>query len=648
MTGQPQRRRLARALRLIPQGGARIAVRRIRWILGIYGLVLVLVLGQLVHIQVVHADEYADASIRQRERTIELSATRGRIYDRDGDVLATSVESATIYGDPRAFLPRETADGMIVPPAAHPREVAETLAPLLDRDVDVLTERLSSDAHFVYLARQVDHDIGDQIRDLGLPGIGILSEPSRIYPGGSLAAQIVGFTDIDGHGLQGIEAHHDEILKGKPGQLMLERAPGGLDIASGVRELVPSQVGTDVVLTIDRDIQHAAEVAAAEAVEAFDALAASIVALDVATGEVLAMASAPGFDPNHRVEGDSEAWRNRAITDIFEPGSTQKALTIAAAIDQGLITPTTQLTVPDNIRVASSTFTDASTHPETMWTVEQIMERSSNVGTIQIAQRLGEQRLDSALRDFGLGSPTGVGFPGEAAGMLMHHDEWWATSLPTISIGHGVAVTLMQMASAYATIANDGVAVQPSIVRGHVGGDGRLAPVDPAPTERVIQADTAEQVQQMLVRAVTGEDGTGKLATVSGYQVAGKTGTARKPAVDGGYSEEYIATFTGFAPADDPQIVVAVMVDEPTPIWGGVVAAPVFSQVMEAALISRRIAPDQSSQSLAEAIARAHTSLQQIAEVEMSDGQTVDVTVDGEQVQIPVDAAPHDDDALDE
>ena len=388
--------------------------------------------------------------------------------------------------------------------------------------------------------------------------------------------------------------------------------------------------------------------ASAESVDAFDAVAASIVALDVASGEVSAMASAPGFDPNHRVEGDADAWRNRAITDMFEPGSTQKALTIAAAIDHDLITPTTQLTVPDTIQVGSSTFTDASSHPETMWTVEQIMERSSNVGTIQVAQRLGPERLDTALREFGLGSPTGVGFPGEASGMLMHHGDWWATSLPTISIGHGVAVTLMQMASAYATIANDGVAVQPSIVRGHVGSDGRLAPVDLAPSERVIRTDTAEQVQQMLVRAVAGEDGTGKLATVSGYTVAGKTGTARKPAAEGGYSDQYIATFTGFAPADDPQIVVAVMVDEPTPIWGGVVAAPVFSQVMEAALISRRVAPDQSSQSLPEAIARARTSLQQIAEVEVSDDQTVDLTVDGEAVQIPLDATTHHDDTLEE
>ena len=609
MTGPTKRRRFSRVPRILGRRGDQVAVRRIRWLLGVYGLALLLVVGQLVHIQVVQADEYADASVRQRERMIELPATRGRIYDRDGDVLATSVEGATIYADPRAYRGGETPDGESVPPAGDAAEVAAALAPILERDVDDLVERLERDAHFVYLARQLDHEVGDRIRQLELPGVGVLVEPKRVYPGNGLAAQVVGFTGIDGYGLQGIEAQYDSVLSGEPGTLLLERAPGGLDIASGVRELVHSEVGTDVVVTLDRDIQHAAEVAAAEALERFDAKGATVLALDVSTFEILAMASTPGFDPNERSEGEAEAWRNRAITDMFEPGSTQKAMTIAAALEEGLVTPTTEFTVKDRIRVGSSTFSDAHPHPGSVWTVGQIMERSSNVGTIQVAQELGEERLDAYLRGFGLGSTTGLEFPGEAAGMLMGHEDWWGSSLPTIAIGHGVAVTLMQLANAYATIANDGLAMTPSVVRGTVGADGRLSPRPTGSGQRVIGEDTARVVQDMLLEAVSGEYGTGALAAVPGYSVAGKTGTARKPDPEGGYSDRYVATFAGFAPAHDPQIVVAVMVDEPYPIWGGIVAAPVFSEVMEAALIARRIPPDGSSPSLSEALVRAQAVL---------------------------------------
>ncbi len=630
MTEQPRRRRFTRAPRILTRTGEQLAVRRIRWLLVIYGLVLLLVLGQLVNIQVVQADDYADRSVRQRERVIELPATRGRIYDRDGDVLATSIEGATIYADPRGFRPSETADGTPVPAAADPVEVANELAPLLGRDVDDVLERLQRDAHFVYLGRQLDHEVGQQIQALGYPGIGVLAEPKRVYPGGGLAAQVLGFTGIDGDGLQGLEAQYDTILRGRPGALFLERAPGGLDIAPGVRELTPSQVGTDLVLTLDRDIQHAAEMAAAGAVERFDARSATVIAMEVATGEILAMASTPGFDPNRRVSGDEDAWRNRAITDVFEPGSTQKAFTVAAALEEGLVTPTTPFEVRDRIRVHSSTFTDSHPHPDSTWTVSEIIERSSNVGTIQIAQELGEQRLEAYLRGFGLGRTTGLGFPAESPGLLMPHEDWWGTSLPTISIGHGVAVTLLQLASGYTTLANDGSAITPSMVRGTVGSDGRLSPSPRSTSQRVVSRDTATQMQQMLIDAVSGDAGTGALAAVPGYSVGGKTGTARKPDPAGGYSDRYVASFAGFAPAHDPQIVVAVMVDEPYPIWGGVVAAPVFAEVMEAALIARRVPPDGASPTLAEALERARDLAREREEAEAG-------AADEDPLGIPVD-----------
>ncbi len=604
-----RRRSLAADRRGGDRGAARTGVRRMRWVLVVYALLVLVTFGKLVEIQVLNAPEYADRGVRQRARTVDLAATRGRIYDRDGQVLATSVQGATVYGDPRVFRPGVTPDGLTVPPAADPDAVAATLAPLLDRDPAVLAETLRREAHFVYLARQLDHEVGEAVGALGLPGIGVLVEPRRVYPGGGLAGQIVGFTGIDSEGLQGLEAQHDGILRGQPGMLVLERAPGGLDIASGMRELVPPEAGTDLVLTLDRDIQHAAERAALDAMERYDAVGASVVVLEVGTGDILGMASVPSFDPSDRSNVDPANLRNRAVTDVFEPGSTQKALTIAAAIEEGLVDEHTVLRVPDRIQVGGSRFSDSSAHGTEEWSVAEIMERSSNVGTIQVAQQLGPERLDAYLRAFGYGSRTGLGFPGESPGLLMPHTSWWGTSLPTIAIGQGVAVSLLQLGTSYATIANGGLATTPRIVRGTVGEDGRLTPAAAATERQVVSGATARQVQRMLEQVIVGDDGTGSLAAVPGYRVAGKTGTARKPSVDQrGYSGEYVATFVGLAPVEDPRIVVAVMVDEPTPYYGGIVAAPVFSEVMQAALIARQVPPDHGGESLPEAFSDARAA----------------------------------------
>lgn len=580
-------------------GASRMSVQRLRLGLLVYLIVFSVTVGQLVMIQVVNADEFADRSARQRERVIELQATRGRILDRQGDVLATSVDAATIYADPRWFRPTVAADGSRVPPAADAHVTAARLAPVLGRDAAQIAARLREDRHFVYLARQVDWQVGEDVRQLRLDGIGILTEPRRVYPASSLAAQVVGFTDIDSVGLQGIEQILDDELRGQAGSLVLERTPGGLDIAAGMRQVTPSVAGSDVVLTLDRDIQHAAERVAMETMIEAQAKGVSVVVLDVETFDVLAMASAPGFDPNLR-EGDSSTWRNRALTDVFEPGSSQKALTLAAAIEEGLVNSQTLLSVPDRITVSTNEFSDLNPRPTLTMSVAEIMERSSNVGTILIARELGEQRLDSYLREFGYGTRTAVGFPGESAGLLRAHQDWWGTSLPTIAIGQGVAVTLMQLAVAYGTLANDGVALEPRLVRGTVGADGVVTPANARdPGRRVVSPETAQAVRSMLVRAVEGEHATGGRARIDGYTVGGKTGTARKPNVSSaGYSDQYTATFVGFAPAHQPRVVVAVMVDEPTPIFGGLVAAPVFSEVMSAALGVLRVPPDRGSSSL--------------------------------------------------
>lgn len=623
MTGQRERGRVGSTVTVVPRRAGwrrhlprlprRTSSRRILALLLLYLVIAGVVVARLVEVQVVEAEAYAARGSEQRARTITLAPDRGRLYDREGDILAMSVPAATVYADPRAFRPVRRPDGGEAV-AADPEDVARQLAPLLGRDEADLAAQLRKDAHFVYLARQVEHELGQRIEELGLPGIGILAEPKRVYPGGDLAGQVVGFTDIDGHGLHGLELQHDDLLQGQAGQLALERAPGGLAIAPGVRELVPATAGKDLVLTIDRDIQHVAERAASEAVAEFGAVGASVVVLEVATGEVLAMASAPTFDANDRTGADPASFRNRAVTDVFEPGSVQKAITAAAAIEEGLVSEGTVLDVDDSITVGNKRFTDSHEEERRDMTFGQVIEESSNVGTIMVAQQLGERRLAEYLDRFGFGSRLGVGFPGESAGLLMPVEQWWQTSLPTIAIGQGVATTLLQTASFYATIANDGVAVQPHVLRGTVGEDGRLASSRSPVERRVVGADTSEALRRILGRVVSGEKGTGKAAAVPGYEVAGKTGTARKPRSDGrGYSGEYVASFVGFAPVDEPRLVVAVMVDEPYPIWGGVVAAPVFREVMQFSLLHRRVPPTGGPGSVDDAL---ETAARELAEAQ--------------------------------
>ena len=583
---------------------AQLSRRRIRVTFGVFVLAFGLAVLQLVDIQILRAEEHAERGVRQRERTIELPASRGRIYDREGDVLATSVTSATLYADPRSFIPQTRADGVVVPAAGDPIRVARTLAPLLELDADIIEQRLRRDAHFVYLARKIDLSLGQEIMAMRLPGIGMLTEPDRVYPGGALAAQVIGFTGIDGDALQGLEARHDDLLRGTPGTLTFERALGGLAITSGPRTVTPAVPGQDLVLTLDREIQFTAERVASELVARYDAEGATIVVLEVGTGEVLGMASAPTFDPAQLRPDEQKYWRNRAVTDLFEPGSIQKPLSIAAALESGAITLSTTFQVPDRYRVAGNVFSDVSKHGTEVWGAETILARSSNVGAIMIAQEAGVDALRSQLLAFGYGAPTGLRFPGEVGGHVPALDQWWATTLPTVAIGYGTSSTLLQVANAYAALANGGMLVDPILVRGTVGRDGTLQAASPPASRRAVSERTAEQVLGMLGASVSGERATGSRAAISGYLVGGKSGTAIKiDPVAGGYSDQYVSSFVGVAPLDDPRIVVAVMVDAPQGAYfGGTVAAPAFAEVMQASLLARRIVPDSTGRSLQEVV----------------------------------------------
>ncbi|CAN5776509.1 MAG: penicillin-binding protein 2 [Euzebyaceae bacterium] len=564
---------------------ARSSSRRRLSLLLIAYLAVTLAMGwRLVSIQVVNAAEYRGLAVRQSQRQVTLPARRGRLYDRGGEPLAMSLAAATIYANPREVRRSQTT----------PMAIAQQLAPLLDRRAKDLAQLLAGDQTFVYLARQLPWRVGEQVTALRLPGLGVLEESRRVYPSDGLAAHVVGFAGVDGEGLAGLELGLDQILAGQPGALQLERAPGGLEISAAPRQVTPPVPGRDVVLTVDREIQSMTERVLGDAVASYGAEGGSAVVLDVATGQVLAMASAPTYDPERIGDSPVAARRNRVVTDIFEPGSVNKVITISAALEEEVVSVRERLRVPDTHRVGSKVFSDSHSHPTQRMTLAEIVAQSSNIGTIKIAQRLGPRRLHEYLARYGYGRETGVGFPGESAGLLPGVKGWWDTSLPTISIGQGVSASLLQVASVFTTIAAGGEQVQPSLVRGTVRPDGRLQAAAAAPRRRVVSAQTAGTLARMLVGVVDDEYGTCELCAVPGYAVGGKTGTAQKPSTTHrGYEPgAYVGSFVGFAPAEDPAVVVGVALDEPRPLYyGGLTAGPVFADIMGFVLNHRHVPP---------------------------------------------------------
>ena len=549
-----------------------------------YLVLSVLMSWRLVNIQVVNADGYRSLADRQVQREVTLAPERGKLYDRAGQPLAMSLTAATIYANPRQILDSG------VPPIV----LARRLAPVLERPVMELNAALSKDAGFVYLARQLPRHVGDEVMAMKLPGVAVLEEARRVYPAGRLAAQVVGFAGIDGEGLAGMELGLESILSGTPGTMSLERAPRGLEISSAPRTVSPPVAGDDVVLTLDREIQSVTERALRSAVQRYNADAGSAVVLDVRTGQILAMASMPTFDPGELATTDPDSRKNRAVTDVYEPGSVNKVITAAAALEEGVAHPDQVFHVPLGYRIGPKVFTDSHAPENPKMTFREIIEQSSNVGTIRIAERLGAKGLHRYLRKFGYGDVPGTGFPGESRGLISAPDQWSMTSLPTIAIGQGVSASLLQVAKVFETVARGGEWIEPTVVRGTVGEDGRLQPAPDGQRRRVVSADTARKVARMLVGVVEDERGTCEQCAVRGYRVGGKTGTAQKPSTEyRGYKPgAYIGSFVGFAPVDDPALVVGVMLDEPRPVYyGGLTAGPTFAEIMEFSLNHRRVPP---------------------------------------------------------
>ncbi|MFD6953654.1 peptidoglycan glycosyltransferase [Nocardiopsis sp. TSRI0078] len=548
-------------------------------------VILLLFAGRLVQIQGLEADHYAEAASNTRLQTIDIPTLRGQITDADGKPFALSLEVRTVFVDPQEVDPEERT-----------RLIDELAARFhLDRD-EVAAKVDAKPGRYEVIAREVRPGEWEDLEELGLSGLGSQVSYERAYPGETGAADLVGFVGAEGHGLEGLEGYLDDTLAGEAGKRRVEVGMDGTQIpmAGGlVQEPVPGQ---DVRLTLDQEIQWYAAQTLADRVEELEAEAGSVIVERVGTGEILAMADYPTYSPSDISSSSSEEWLNGAVAETFEPGSTNKVITLGAALEEGVTTPETVYTVPYSIEYLDQTFRNSTDHGTQRLTVNGIMAQSSNVGTIKIADQVGAGVLHSYMKDFGLGQPTGLQLPGEEAGLLTDPEDWWGTQLPSVSIGHGLSVNAVQMASVYSTIANGGVRVAPRVVAGTVDPDGRFTPAEEPERRRVVGEETAEQLALML-EAVTSDEGTAPEARIEGYRVAGKTGTANRINPETGSYEGggYTATFAGFAPADDPQVVVQVVLHNPKETYyGGEAAGPVFNDIMSFALKSLKVPPTET------------------------------------------------------
>ncbi len=550
----------------------RAALRRA----GTLGAALLLCLAavgvRLTYVQAVRSEQYTAEARRQHVRKIELPARRGAIYDRQGGELAVSIPARTVYANPRHVV--------------DPAMTARKLAPLLSRSAHEIESDLRQDRTFVYLARRIGVVTTKKINALGLAGIGVLDEPRRLYPGGNLAAGVVGFIGTDQRGLAGLEYGYEELLGGRPGYRVLEQDPQGRRIPQGQFAEVPPAPGSDLVLTLHPDLQLAAEQAMSRAIEKTGAKGGMFVAMDPRSGEILAMASMPTYDPNLVGDIDPAATRNKVVTDAFEPGSVNKVIAASAALNEKLFGANERMWVPAQMKIGDKVFTEK--RGARSLDLRGILSQSSNLGSIRLAQEISAKRLESYFQRFGYGRGTGLGFPGESAGNLPPTKRW-VTSLPTMAIGQGLSVTALQLAQVYSTLANEGLLVDPRLVSGWIDRTGELHPTQAARVRRIIPADVARTVSDML-KSVISLDGTGLAATIPGYSVAGKTGTASKLIEGVGY-RGYVASFFGMLPAQQPELVMGVVLDDPNPNEGGLAAAPVFSEVGKEAVRILKIRP---------------------------------------------------------
>lgn len=563
-----------------PPPSSTIATRRLTLLLVALLLVVAAVGARTIWLQSVKNRTLSRYAEGQQQNTQVLPAVRGDILDRNGQELAVGEEAVTFHATP----------ALVKDPVGTALQVSRLLN-FTRSEQEALVQRLSeAEGGFEYVARQVPREQATALQDAELPGIGWYDEERRMYPLGVVAGQLLGTVDIDNKGIEGLEALYDRSLTGQPGRQVAVKDPSGVPI--DVLQLQRERDGHDVQLTIDAIIQQEAERVLRDTLKQHGARAGTAIVMNPRTGEILAMAGAPPVNPSRWGSFSGESRRMRAVTDTFEPGSTFKVVAISGALEEGVVTPGSSFLLPPKLTFCDDkeTCTVGESHPRpTQWmTTKQILVESSNVGTITIAQRLGRERFDAWVKRFGFGSLTGIDFPGETPGLMTPLEEWSDVSIGNIPIGQGISVTPIQLVSAYAAIANDGVLVQPHLLK-------RIGTEKSAPPQRrrVISARTARVMRSMFGGVVKDERGTGKRAQITDYEVGGKTGTANV-AEQGIYVKgKYIASFVGFVPADNPQLVTLVVVNEPQGSgYGGDVAAPAFEQITEFALRYLAIPPD--------------------------------------------------------
>jgi cell division protein FtsI (penicillin-binding protein 3) len=550
----------------------RLVNRRIRLVLAALTLAFAGLLLRATWLQGVRAASLSRLGQTQHREAVTVPGGRGTIFDRTGLELGLGERATTVYANPKQI--------------ANPRAAAVAIERTLGLDADRVYPLLADRTHgFVYVERQADPAQAAALQRLKLPGFGFYAEERRSYPQRSVAAQVLGYVGIDGNGLSGLELGFDRDLLGRAGKETIVKDPGGRVI--DVQQERPEQRGRDVFLTLDHSIQANAEEVLRQTVRKWHAKSASAIVLDPRTGAVLAMAVQPGYDANRFPFAPRDLQRNRTVTDTYEPGSTFKLITVAAALSERVVSPATRFTLPYSLKVADRVIHDAEERGTVNYSVAQILAHSSNIGAIELAEMLGRTRLSSWIKRFGFGRVTGIDYPGESPGIVLPPDKWSGSTIGNVPIGQGIAVTPVQMAAAYAAIANGGTWSRPHLVD-HVSGGGRPSLY----RRRLVARPIADQLMLMLKDVVA--EGTGQYAAMPGYQVAGKTGTAQKPDSRGGYATgRYVASFVGIVPASRPRFVVLVTVDEPQGgIWGGVVAAPAFQQIARFDLQYLEVPPD--------------------------------------------------------
>lgn len=571
-------------------GNFSLAHNRIRALIFLLALAMFVFGLRLVQVQAVQAGDYRMRAVNEMENTKSLPAPRGEITDINGIAFARSVAATSIVVDQTQI--------------TNPTRVANFIAPILDLPVaqvqasitgkrkwnmvyqnakPALWQKLTqsiSQFNSQYPAMSPDRIIGF------FPERGYIRE----YPSGSLIASLVGFVNRDGKGATGLESSMNSMISGIDGKYSFANGYGA-EIPGSQSEIIPAQTGTTVRLTVDRDIQWVASQAISDAVKSSNALSGTVIVMDPKTGEILAHATAPTFNPNNTSKVALVAMRNPSVQDVYEPGSTGKVMTLAAALEEKKVTPETVITVPYALKRSTKVFHDHDKHPTQYLTTAGVLAVSSNTGSIQIGELLSNDKFYEYLSKFGVGSKTGSGLPGESRGILPKVADWSGTSAPTMAFGQGYSLTAMQATSIFATIANDGVRVSPTVIAGTRDSSGNFTPAPGRTSERVVSKETAQAMRLMMESVVSG-NGTAPSAAIPGYRVAGKTGTAQRIDDTCGCYRGYTASFIGFAPADKPAYVISVTIQDPKGMhWGGVLGGPVFKKVMSFVLQSRHIAP---------------------------------------------------------